>query len=133
MICRCSWHKYHKWYFKILSKITYNNFQTSLVVFMPNITTNHAITYTNTSTVLIGFEMSSKLSVILLTVSNSIFTPHRSFYQRIVFSCCWPTKTSQKKTAQSHIFYLGIFCVVCHDLNQWSSVKVWAYIRIEMD
>ena len=27
--------------------ITYNNFEISLVVFMPNITTNHAITYTN--------------------------------------------------------------------------------------
>ena len=26
----------------------YNNFEMSLVVFMPNITTNHAITYTNT-------------------------------------------------------------------------------------
>ena len=43
------------WYFKIVSnftrltarEITYNNFETSLVVFMPNITTNHAITYTN--------------------------------------------------------------------------------------
>ena len=28
----------------------YNNFEISLVVFMPNITTNHAITYTNIST-----------------------------------------------------------------------------------
>ena len=26
---------------------TYNNFEISLVVFMPNITPNHAITYTN--------------------------------------------------------------------------------------
>ena len=44
-------------YFKIVSnftpssarEITYNNFDISLVVFMPNITTkmNHAITYTN--------------------------------------------------------------------------------------
>ena len=33
------WHKYHKWYFKIIS-----NFKISLVAFMPNITTNHAIT-----------------------------------------------------------------------------------------
>ena len=29
-------------------EITYNNFEISLVVFMPNITTNHAITDTNT-------------------------------------------------------------------------------------
>ena len=28
-------------------EITYNNFEVSLVVFMPNITTNNAITYTN--------------------------------------------------------------------------------------
>ena len=28
-------------------EISYNNFEISLVVFMPNITTNHAITYTN--------------------------------------------------------------------------------------
>ena len=48
------WHKYHSWYFKIVSnftrltarEITYNNFEISLVVFMPNITTNHAFTYT---------------------------------------------------------------------------------------
>ena len=54
MICSDIWHKYHAWYFKIVSnftrltarEITYNNFETSLVVFMPNITTNPAITYT---------------------------------------------------------------------------------------
>ena len=28
-------------------EITYNNFEISLVVFMPNITANNAITYTN--------------------------------------------------------------------------------------
>ena len=33
-----------------LSQITYNNFEITLVVFMPNITTNHAITYTNSAT-----------------------------------------------------------------------------------
>ena len=30
-----------------LSQIMHNNFEISLMVFMPNITTNHAITYTN--------------------------------------------------------------------------------------
>ena len=43
------WHKYHLWYFKIVSnftcltarEITYNNFETSLMVFMPNVTTNN--------------------------------------------------------------------------------------------
>ena len=45
----------HSWYFKIVSnftrltarKIKYNNFEISLLVFMPNITRNHAITYAN--------------------------------------------------------------------------------------
>ena len=31
-------------------EITYYNFEISVVVFMPNVTTNHAITYTNTLT-----------------------------------------------------------------------------------
>ena len=33
--------------------MTYNNFEISLVVFMPNITTNDAITYTNMCMVII--------------------------------------------------------------------------------
>ena len=41
------WHKYHSWYFKISPNLCKNNFEISLVVFMPNITTNQAITYTN--------------------------------------------------------------------------------------
>ena len=49
------WHKYHLWFFKIVSNYTclmaremiYNNFEISLVIFMPNITTNHTITCTN--------------------------------------------------------------------------------------
>ena len=49
------WHKCHSWYFKIVSnytrptarEMTYNNFEISLMVFTPNITTNHAITCTN--------------------------------------------------------------------------------------
>ena len=46
----CTWYlaKNHSWYFKIVSnftrlmarEITCNNFETSLIVFMPNITTN---------------------------------------------------------------------------------------------
>ena len=32
-------------------EITYNNFEISQVVFMPNSTTNHAITYTNLATI----------------------------------------------------------------------------------
>ena len=55
MICSDIWHKYHSGYFKIVSnftrltasEITCNNFEISLVVFMPNVTTYHATTYTN--------------------------------------------------------------------------------------
>ena len=55
MISSDIWHKYHSWYFKSVSnftrltsrEITYNKFEISLVVFIPNITTNHAIAYTN--------------------------------------------------------------------------------------
>ena len=57
MICSDIWHKYHLRYFKIVSNFTRltareilnNSFEISLVVFMPNITTNHAITYTNST------------------------------------------------------------------------------------
>ena len=41
------WLKYHSWYFKINWKFHHNNFEISIVVFMPNITANHAITCTN--------------------------------------------------------------------------------------
>ena len=34
-------------YYLTAREITYNNFEISLMVFMPNVTTNHAITYTN--------------------------------------------------------------------------------------
>ena len=57
LVCEMSdiWHKYHLWYFKIVSnftrlaarEISCNNFEISLVVFMPNITATHAITNTN--------------------------------------------------------------------------------------
>ena len=44
------WREYHSWYFLSLKarEITYNNFEISLAVFMPNIITNHAVAYTNT-------------------------------------------------------------------------------------
>ena len=55
MIYSDIWHKYQSWYFKIVSNFTcltareimYNNFEISLMVFKPNITTIHAIAYTS--------------------------------------------------------------------------------------
>ena len=43
----------------------YNNFKISVVVFMPNITTNHAITYTNFQ------QVTFKLGI--LTYCNTFF------------------------------------------------------------
>jgi len=48
MFQRC--HKFHEPFTRLTAReITYNNFEISLVAFMPNITTNHAITYTHTT------------------------------------------------------------------------------------
>ena len=61
--CSSIRHKNHSWCSKIVSnftrlkcrEITYDNFEISLVVFMPNISRNHAVTYTYTTT----WEMSA--------------------------------------------------------------------------
>ena len=50
-------------------EITYNNFKISLVVFMPNITTNHAITYTNFQNVVCVFTILVKFDIYFLGLS----------------------------------------------------------------
>ena len=81
--------KYHSWYFKSVSnffsrltarEITYNNFEISLVLFMPNITTNHAITYTNTTVVAIFsnaclWRRSLYSNLVLILKTNCIKPP----------------------------------------------------------
>ena len=55
--------------------ITYNNFEISLVVFMPNITTNHAFTHTN-SLIISGLAHTQKAPVELFnqgTQNHNIF------------------------------------------------------------
>ena len=42
---------------QISRAVTNNNFEISLVVFMPNITTNHAITYTNVQLALLNQQI----------------------------------------------------------------------------
>ena len=61
-----------------LSQISYNNFEISLVVFMPNITTNHAIGYTNwtplspvTTTYYYHYFSSSSFSLLLSSFGSS--------------------------------------------------------------
>ena len=68
------WHKYHSSYFKIVSNFTrlsprettYNNFEISLVVFMANITTNHAIMYTNSVKITLNSKNASLCNILLL-------------------------------------------------------------------
>ena len=48
-VLRAIWTPFSSFFTRATAReITYNNFEISLVVFMPNITTNHAVTYTNT-------------------------------------------------------------------------------------
>ena len=58
-------------------EITYNNFEISLVVFMPNITTNHAITYTNNTEALV-ISLACVNNVTRLTICNSFFVVFRT-------------------------------------------------------
>ena len=79
--------QYHSWYSKTVSnftrltalEITYNNFEISLLVFMPNITTNHAIAYTNFNLHVKLLVPDSKWTVTLNIVTTAYST---------VYSCC---------------------------------------------
>ena len=53
-------------------EITFNNFEISLVVFMQNITTNHAVTYPNCMTSDISLTISQTLFNYLLQMVYSI-------------------------------------------------------------
>ena len=68
-----------------LSQITYNNLQISLVVFMPNITTNHAITYTNSK----GLFGDSKVTY---RTKRGIYHPKHSFWLAVVLAFWNPTR-----------------------------------------
>ena len=54
---------------KFDNEITYNNFEISLVVFILNITTNHAITYTNKTIIRFGFVISRIIKVEIGVIS----------------------------------------------------------------
>ena len=59
-------------------EIVYNNFEVSLVVFMPNITTNHAITYTNLFPVVSGqLHLGEK--------KKSIHTSEKALFLRLCY------------------------------------------------
>ena len=62
-----------------LSQITYNNFEISLVVFMPHITTNHAITYTNTAELFLDYFEGEAVYCYGATLLLTIDKPKRVF------------------------------------------------------
>ena len=69
-------------------EITYNNFKTSLALFMPNITTNHAITYTNTTR---DISKLSEISLAVIVYNNFeillvVFMPNITANHAITFS-----------------------------------------------
>ena len=68
-----------------LSQITYNNLEISLVVFMPNIATNHAITYTNSN----GLFGDSKVTY---RTKRRIYHPKHSFWLAVVLAFWNPTR-----------------------------------------
>ena len=78
------WHKYHSWYFKIVSnftrlttrEITYNNFEVSPVVVMPNITPNH---------VLLPIQIMRSSLIQLLPTSSKFLVNQSLYFMRIVF------------------------------------------------
>ena len=67
-----------------LSQITYNNFEISLVVFMPNSTTNHAITYTNSFRAgkppVLAYRRFHIISIILEYFFPRKWRPHRPLF-----------------------------------------------------
>ena len=68
-------------------EISYNNFEISLVVFMPNITTNHAITYTNLerwSKFAFGYKFGSER--VKLHLSSSLLPFQAIFVMFLVIS-----------------------------------------------
>ena len=108
MIYSYIWHKYHLWYFKIVSNFTRltareimsNDFEISLVVFVPNITINHPITYTNrpfswwkywTTTIRIFFFLPSYLNLLNQYAISTfpimhLISPPKKFCVSITFS-----------------------------------------------
>ena len=93
-----------------LSQITYNNFETSLMVFMPNITTNHAITYTNIYIyfVLGKWRLRTAEEIYLVGNKMMLFGFALKYYVRVMRVCSNCDKTtsqSQSKTERKCNFH----------------------------
>ena len=76
----------------------YNNFEISLVVFIPNITTNHAITYTNEESTLSWYNPSSFIKLIqVVLMLTSVF--------RIIFMRTKVNKVNLNLTFTQRLVY----------------------------
>ena len=80
--------------------MTCNNFEISLVVFMPNITTNHAITYINRyiTSHMKCLQIVTKYPYIMLFTNNYITLKHIGGYNAdlISFTAVSPLVASEK-------------------------------------
>ena len=76
----------------------YNNFEISLVVFIPNITTNHAITHTNEESTLSWYNPSSFIKLIqVVLMLTSVF--------RIIFMRTKVNKVNLNLTFTQRLVY----------------------------
>ena len=103
-------------------EITYNNSEISLVVFMPNITTNHAIIYTNSAFIIVIKAIRSVVVYNLFCASKWTFLESltvwkdililRMFYQRSSKFCSLVNAFSSKiKTEKRNTHKTVIFMV----------------------
>ena len=67
-----------------LSQI-YNNFEISPVVFIPNITTNHAITYTNVSTLNDYYKIARSFTIFSLRKCMHLYRFISQIYSDVVY------------------------------------------------
>ena len=100
------WHKYHSRYFKIVANFTcltareimQNNFEISRVVFMPNITTNHAITYTYTKISRCNFRSVNTDFQFIDNINKGVLINKRFkwlIHIWLVYSICFTKKISE--------------------------------------
>ena len=83
----CPWYlAYHLRYFKIVS-IIYNNFKISLMLFMPNITTNHATLYCLYKSFISNCTFKTKVNITCSSWITSYSYPQYKFLPSVYHVC----------------------------------------------
>ena len=88
-----------------LSQITYNNFEISLVVFMPNITTNHAITYTKSADFTRNFGGKLRQETISKKQPISLGFFWQILLKSINFASIWPALVNVFFNMDNHLLF----------------------------